>query len=72
MVSPEPTGHMEIYCRVHLGLKLLDGEKKGHTLSPGQLHCDRCIVNAIFLLEVDVARAVHIELPRDLHVYQGI
>ena len=57
--------------RAHLGLKLLDSEKEWHTLSPWQLHCDRCIVDAIFLLKVDVARAVHIEFPRDLHAKQG-
>ena len=72
MQVPEPKGHLETLCRVHLGLKLLDGEKKGHTLSSRQLHCNRCVIDAIFFLEVNIARAIHIELPRDLYVSQEI
>ena len=59
-----PPGHTE---GVYLGLKLLDSEEEGYTLAPWQLYCDRCIIDAILLLEVNIARAIHIKLPRNLH-----
>lgn len=49
-----------------LGIQLLDSEQEGHALASWQLHGDRCIVDAILLLKIHVAAAIHAELARDL------
>ena len=49
-----------------LGLQLLDGEEEGDALSAWQLHCDRCVVDAVLLLQLHVAAAVDLKVSRDL------
>ena len=49
-----------------LGLELLDGEEEGHALASGHLHSDGRIVDAVLLLEVHIAAAVHVELAANL------
>lgn len=49
-----------------LGIQLLYCEQEGYTLASWQLHGDWCIVDAILLLEVHVAAAIHAELAGDL------
>ena len=49
-----------------LGVELLNGEQEGYALAARQLHRDGRVVDAVLLLEVHVAAAVHAELAADL------
>ncbi len=49
-----------------LGAQLLDGEQERHALAAGHLDGDRRVVDAVLLLELHVAVAVHVELAGDL------
>ena len=53
-----------------LGIQLLDGEQEGHTLTTGQLHGDRGVVNAVLLNQLHVA-ATDLEVSSHLRKFTG-